>query len=63
MKKSKSQIKEDAEISRLRRRCGLPQIKLGNRNCLCCNEKFYSKDVANEKLCEKCRVRLANYGG
>lgn len=53
--KSKEQIREDQEIARLRARSGLPQIKKGNRRCLCCDKKFKSQDLANEKCCENCR--------
>lgn len=55
MKKSKAQIKEEQEIAKLRKYMGLPQIKTGDKKCLKCDNVFFSRDFANERICEICK--------
>ena len=30
-------------------------IKRGDRSCLSCDRKFFSEDLASERMCETCR--------
>ncbi len=55
MKKSKAQINEEKDIARLRKKMGLPPIKKGVKKCLKCDIEFYSRDFANERICENCK--------
>jgi hypothetical protein len=43
------------QIDKLRKDLGLRTIRSGKRDCLKCERLFYSYDLANEKICEKCK--------
>lgn len=42
------------KINKDRKKWGLPPIRYGYTKCLKCGRKFYSKDLANIRLCKVC---------
>ena len=44
-----------------RKQCKLPQIEMGERDCLKCGRDFVSDDVKNNRLCETCKRSNANF--
>lgn len=45
------------QINKLRSHVGLPDVRRGERKCLTCDSKFYSRDLRNMKMCDACRAR------
>jgi len=42
-------------MNTFREREGLPPIRRGERNCLCCQITFYSEDLINIRMCIRCK--------
>lgn len=41
-------------VNKIRKQIGLKIIRRGNRECLKCSKDFYSRDLANNKICDQC---------
>ena len=48
-------LKELKEIQKARKDAGLAPLKMGFKNCLRCENEFYSEDLKNQHLCMYCR--------
>ncbi len=52
---SDMKIEDFRKIDKIREGFGLRLIKQGKRECLKCDKKFFSEDLAAEKCCTDCR--------
>lgn len=43
------------EIQKARKAIGLPPVKMGDKNCLRCDKRFFSEDLKNQHNCDECR--------
>lgn len=53
--KSYAAAKEEIQIQEVRKALNMPPIKIGFRECLCCEKTFKSMDLNNMKTCVACR--------
>lgn len=55
--KYESPIRTDdfLKINNMRKSMSLQPIRRGFRECLKCEDQFYSYDLINQKCCDKCR--------
>ena len=53
---------ELAHVQEIRETCGLPPLKLAQRECLCCGESFQSWGASN-RLCSNCSRRTEGLAG
>lgn len=55
--KANSGLMGDLKIDKFRQEAKLREIKRGDRICLCCERMFFSDDLKQVKLCERCQFR------
>ena len=57
-KSVKKFIKEIKEVNKLRRSCGLAEVRYGNIQCVgTCGKEFYSFDQVNNRMCGDCNSK------
>lgn len=51
----KDVVSDIKRMNKERSKNDLPPIRYGNRECLKCEDEFFSENLKQEKMCYKCR--------
>lgn len=43
--------------NKFRKELKMAPVRTGKRECLCCERKFRSDDLKNQKMCSNCRTK------